>query len=181
MGKISIICPECRRQLSFMEVSGYQDKIVECPVCHFKAKVSVYLSGNSSRGAHGADDVPTELVMPPKSSYDVGQIRVKTTNEVQWLKEGSNVIGRRAKSGNADIKISNDEYMSRRNVQIDVIKRPHGYEHRLVEINSTNPVKLNGKNVGKGDILIIKYGDVITLGTTDILLEANDDDATRLA
>lgn len=181
MGKIFIVCPECRQQLSFNEVPGYRNMVVEYPKCHFKANASVYQSGAQARGAQGADEMATQLVMPPKSTSDVGQIRVKATNEIQWLKPGSNVIGRRAQTGNADIKISNDMYMSRRHVQIDVVKKPTGYEHHLVEINSTNIVKLNGKPINRGDILIIKFGDTLTLGETDIVLEANDEEATRLA
>lgn len=181
MGRIFIVCPECRQQLSFNEVPGYQNMVVECPKCHFKANVSVYQNGTQARGAQGADEMPTQLVMPPQSTLDVGQIRVKSTNEIQWLKPGSNVIGRRAQTGTADIKISTDMYMSRRHVQIDVVKTPSGYEHHLVEINSKNIVKLNGKPINRGDILILKFGDVMTLGTTDIVLESNSDEATRLA
>lgn len=181
MGRVFIVCPECRQQLSFNEIPGYQNMVVECPKCHFKANASVYQSGAQARGAQGADDMATQLVIPPKSTSDVGQIRVKSTNEVQWLRPGSNVIGRRAQTGTADIKISNDEYMSRRHVQIDVVKKGSGYEHRLVEINSKNIVKLNGRPINRGDILILKFGDILTLGITDIILESNDDEATKLA
>lgn len=180
MGKIYIVCPECHQRLSFNEVPGYQNMVVECPKCHFKANASVYQSGAQARGAHGADDMPTQLVTPPKSTGDVGQIRVKSTNEVQWLKPGTNIIGRRAQTGTADIKISNDMYMSRRHVQIDVVAKNGGYQHRLVEINSKNIVKLNGRDINRGDILVLNFGDVLTLGTTDIVLESNDDESTRL-
>lgn len=180
MGKIFIVCPECRQQLSFNEVPGYQNMVVECPKCHFKANASVYQSGAGARGGQGADEMPTQLVIPPNSTVDIGQIRVKSTGEVQWLKPGNNVIGRRAMTGTADIKISTDMYMSRRHVRIDVVKKPGGYEHRLVEINSTNIVKLNGKPINRGDILLLKFGDTLTLGTTEIVLESNSEEATRL-
>ena len=103
-----------------------------------------------------------------------------SSNEIQWLKPGSNIIGRRAETGTADIKISNDMYMSRRHVRIDVVKKLLGYEHHLVEINSKNIVKLNGKPINRGDILVIRFGDTLTLGKTDIILESRDDDSTRL-
>lgn len=181
MGKIYIVCPECHQQLSFNEVPGYQNMVVECPKCHFKANASVYQGGMRNRGAQGADDSPTELVFAPRSSVDIGQIRVIGTNEIQWLKIGRNIIGRRAETGTADIKISNDMYMSRRHVQIDVVKKLNGYEHHLVEIGSTNIIKLNNKPIKRGDILILKFGDVLTLGRTDIMLESNSDEATKMA
>ena len=181
MGRIHITCPECKKHLSFDEVPGYQNMVVECPICHFKANASVYQNkGTAKHNGAGVDDTPTQIVYAPTSSVDVGQIRVISTDEVQYLNEGKNVIGRRAESGDADIKISNDMFMSRRNVQIDVLKKPSGFEHRLVEINSTNSIKLNGAPVGRGDILVINYGDVITLGKTDIRLESNSDEATRI-
>lgn len=181
MGRIFITCPECRQQLSFEEVPGYQNMVVECPKCHFKANASVYQGGAQSRGRQAADDMPTQLVFAPSTSVDVGQIRVISTNEVQYLKVGSQVIGRRAETGTADIKISNDRYMSRRHIQIDVIKKGFGYEHRLIEIGSTNLPKLNGKELQRGDILKLKLGDVLTLGKTDIRLESNSDEATRIS
>lgn len=180
MGRIFIVCPECRQQLSFNEVPGYQNMVVECPKCHFKANASVYQSGSQARGAQGADETATQLVDPPKSNLDAGQIRVKGTDEVFPLKPGSNVIGRRAQSGNADIQIANDMYMSRRHVQIDVVKKAGGYAHHLVEINSKNVVKLNGKPINRGDILVLNFGDVVTLGNTDIILESHDEEATQL-
>ncbi|MDE6408841.1 MAG: FHA domain-containing protein [Muribaculaceae bacterium] len=180
MGKIFITCPECGQQLSFEEVPGYQNMVVECPKCHFKATANVYKGGKQARGAYGADEMPTQLIIPPKTVADIGQIRVKDTNEIQFLKEGKNIIGRRAKTGTADIKISTDMYMSRQHVLIDVVKKGNGYEHHLVEINSKNIVKLNGKPINRGDILILKFGDSMILGTTEIILEGNDEDATKL-
>lgn len=180
MAKIHIVCPECSKHLSFEEVPGYQNMVVECPICHFKANASVYQNRANNQKPTGADSMPTEIIYAPHSSVDVGQIRVMSTDEVQYLKEGENVIGRRARSGDADIKISNDAYMSRRNVRIDVVPASSGYEHRLVEINSTNVVKLNGQPVGRGDIIIINFGDVITLGNTEIRLESNSDEATKI-
>lgn len=181
MGKIYIVCPECHQQLSFNEIPGYQNMVVECPKCHFKANASVYLRGVQARGAQGADEMPTQPVLPPSPTLDVGQIRVIATNEVQRLKPGSNVIGRRAQTGTADIKISTDMYMSRRHVQIDVVKKNGGYEHHLVEINSKNIVNLNGKPINRGDVLVLKFGDILTLGTTDIAFESNDEESTKLA
>lgn len=180
MGKIFIVCPECRQQLSFTEVPGYQNMVVECPRCHFKANASVYQSGAQARGGQGADDDSTHLVNTHGLASDTGQIRVKESGEIKPLKTGSNVIGRHAQSGTADIQISDDKFMSRRHVQIDVVKKPGGYAHHLVELNSKNVVVLNGKPINRGDILVLKFGDVLTLGTTDVILEPNDEDATEL-
>lgn len=180
MNKIFLVCPNCRTRLSFPEVPGYQDKIVECPICHFKAAANVYQSGDLAKGGHGADDDATQLPSNLQQSYDIGQLRISTTNQRCPLKLGTNVIGRIAQSGKADIQITHDEYMSRRHAQIDVVKTPNGIEHRLVEINSKNIIKLNGSPIQRNDILILKFGDRMTMGVTDIYLETTDDEATQI-
>lgn len=182
MGKIYIVCPECRQTLSFNEVPGYQNMVVECPKCHFKANASVYQSGERARGASGSDSSETQLAGGPAFAgpAGLGQIRVKDTGESFVLKPGQNIIGRRASTGSADIKISDDIYMSRRHARIDAVAKNGGYEHRLYEINALNIIKLNGKPIKRGDILILKFGDVLTFGQTEIVFEEYDEEATRL-
>lgn len=181
MGKIFLVCPNCKTRLSFPEIPGYQDKIVDCPICNFKAKANVYMSGAMGQGGQGGNDDATQLpgaMMQQKN--DMGQIRVVTTGQHCPLKMGANVIGRLAESGKADIQITHDMYMSRRHLQIDVVKTAYGIEHHLVEINSKNIIVLNGKPIQRGDILKLNFGDKLTLGKTDIYLEETDDEATQI-
>lgn len=139
------------------------------------------MSGAMGQGGQGSDDEATQMpsaLMQQKN--DLGQIRVSTTGQRCPLKMGTNVIGRLAQSGKADIQITHDEYMSRRHLQIDVVQTPYGIEHHLVEINSKNIIVLNDKPIQRGDILKIKFGDKMTLGKTDIYLEETDDEATQI-
>ena len=139
------------------------------------------MSGAMGQGGQGSDDEATQMpsaMMQQKN--DLGQIRVSTTGQRCPLKMGTNVIGRLAQSGKADIQITHDEYMSRRHLQIDVVQTPYGIEHHLVEINSKNIIDLNDKPIQRGDILKIKFGDKMTLGKTDIYLEETDDEATQI-
>lgn len=181
MGKIFLVCPNCKTRLSFPEVPNYQEKIVDCPICHFKAKANVYQSGILGQGGLGSNDdatqMPYEMI---QRNLNMGQIRVATTNQCYRLKIGANIIGRLAQSGNADIQITNDEYMSRRHLQIDVLVTDYGIEHRLIEINSKNIVVLNDKPIQRGDIIKLKFGDKLTLGRTDIYLEGTDEEATLM-
>ena len=181
MKKIFLVCPNCRTRLSFPEVPGYQDKIVICPNCQFKAKADVYMSGDMGKGGQGSSDDATQMpgsMMQQKN--DMGQIRVSTTGQRCPLKMGTNVIGRLAQSGKADIQITNDQYMSRRHLQIDVVKTAYGIEHHLVEINSKNIIILNDKPIQRGDILKLNFGDKLRLGRTEVYLEETDDEATQI-
>ena len=131
MEKVILVCPSCRTRLSFAAVPGYQDKIVECPICHFKAKANVYQGGNIAKGGNGSDG-PTQISQQLTGAMynnDLGQIRVVNTKQCCPLKLGTNIIGRIAQSGKADIQITNDPYMSRRHLQIDVVKTDYGIEH----------------------------------------------------
>ena len=141
----------------------------------------MYQGGAAAKGGQGSDDEATQLpgsMMQQKS--DMGQIRVATTNQRCPLKMGPNVIGRIAQSGKADIQITQDPYMSRRHLQIDVVKTVHGIEHHLVEINSKNIIVLNGKPIQRNDILMLNFGDKLTLGKTDVYLEEMDEEATQI-
>lgn len=183
MEKVFLVCPSCRTRLSFAAVAGYQDKIVECPICHFKAKANVYQGGNVAKGGNDADSqtqMPTQLSGAMQCKNDLGQIRVVNTKQCCPLKLGTNVIGRIAQSGKADIQITNDPYMSRRHLQIDVVKTNYGIEHHLVEINSKNIIKLNGAPINRNDILKLNFGDKLTLGITDIYFEETDEEATQI-
>lgn len=181
MNKIFLVCPNCRTRLFFPETENYQKKIVECPVCHFKALANVYLGGKAGKGGYGSNDEATQLPQNIQySSFDIGQIRVVNTGQRCPLKMGKNVIGRIAQSGKADIQITHDEYMSRQHALINVVKGAHGIEHRLEEIGSTNIILLNDKPIQRNDILSLKFGDRITLGKTDIYLEKTDNEATRI-
>lgn len=75
MGKVFIVCPECRQRLSFNEIPGYRDMVVECPKCHFKANVSVYMNGSNARGGLGSAESQTQLIASDKSTRMNGQIR----------------------------------------------------------------------------------------------------------
>ena len=63
MGKLKIICPNCRSLLTIEETPGIADKMLSCPICRFRAKVSVYQQQALGSGKHGGDDdeEPTQV------------------------------------------------------------------------------------------------------------------------
>lgn len=186
MGVISVVCPNCRSRLSVQDVPGIQDKILPCPICKYKAKVSVYQIGQAGKGGQGSSDDATQLPgsLGQQMKNDTGQMRVIQTGQICELRMGTQVLGRLAQSGTADLQIGSDNYsdayMSRRHVQIDVKRTAMGIEHHLVEIGSKNIIQLNGRDIMRGDEIILNFGDKLTLGKTDIILEETDGEATRI-
>ena len=142
--------------------------------------------GKAGKGGLGASDEATQLPgsFGQQVKTDTGQVRVVQTGQICELHMGSQVLGRLAQSGTADIQIGNDnyndKYMSRRHVQIDVVKTARGVEHHLVEIGSKNIIQLNGKDIQRGDEIILNFGDKLTLGKTDLILEETNEDATQV-
>ena len=186
MELLTVVCPNCRSRLSLQNEPGIQDKMLACPICKYKAKVSLFQMGQAGKGGQGSSEDDTELPasLRQQRKTDPGQMRVEQTGQIIELCVGSLVIGRLAKSGTADVQIGNDnynaEYMSRRHVQIDVVKTAHGVEHRLVEIGSKNIIKLNGKDIQRGDVIVLHFGDRITLGNTELVFETTDQEATQI-
>lgn len=186
MNTFSIVCPNCRSRLSIQDAPGIQDKMLTCPICKYKAKVSVYQMGAAAQGGNGSSDEATRLPgsFGQQIKRDAGQMRVIQTGQICELRVGSQVLGRLATSGTADMQIGSDsykdEYMSRRHVQIDVVQTDSGIEHHLVEIGSKNIIQLNGADIQRGDEIILNFGDKLTLGKTELILEETDDESTKI-
>lgn len=187
MEKLQLSCPNCRSRLTVQNQPGIGDKSIACPICKLRAKVSVFMSGAASQGGHGASDDATQLpgmMQQTPTSLDPGQFRIVQTGQYISLRMGSQTIGRLAASSKADIKIGSDNYsdpyMSRCHVKIDVVKTAGGIQHRLEEIGSTNIIQINGQDILRGDVCILHVGDKVTLGKTDLVLEATDEEATRV-
>ena len=186
MSVLSVVCPNCRSRLKMKNEPGIQDKILGCPICKYKAKVSLYQIGQAGKGGLGASDDATQLPgsFGQQIKTDMGQMRVEQTGQICELRMGSQVLGRLAQTGTADLQIGSDNYkdmyMSRRHVQIDVVRTARGVEHHLVEIGSKNIIQLNGKDIQRGDEIILNFGDKLTLGKTDLILEETNEDATQV-
>ena len=74
----------------------------------------------------------------------------------------------------------NDPYMSRQHMKINVVNTASGLQHQLVEIGSKNIIKLNDKDISRGDVIVLKFGDKLTLGNTTLILEETDEEATKI-
>ena len=102
MGKLKIICPNCRSLLTIEETPGIADKMLSCPICRFRAKVSVYQQQALGNGKHGGDDdeEPTQVNFG-MMDRTIGSI-FHGAQEYS-LHKGKNTIGRKAKTGHADV------------------------------------------------------------------------------
>lgn len=184
--KIFVVCPNCRARLSFEPFAGYETRMIECPHCHYKAVAADYTPGTNMKPVSSSDDETQLPEFPPTSpgwqsaNQDYGQLKIIQSGQICPLKPGINVIGRNASTSTADIKVTNDPYMSRQHVRIDAIDVGLRIEHRLYEINSKNVIKVDGKPINRGDILILNFGTKLTMGLTDFIFEESSEEATKI-
>ena len=87
------------------------------------------------------------------------------------LHKGQNTIGRKAKTGHAEVQISDDRYMSRQHAVITIKEGGSGLEHHLQPTNPKNPIKVNGRLLQNADIVVLQWGDRLTFGHTELVFE----------
>ncbi len=165
-GKEIIVCPGCEKKF-FFEPSSDGKKSVSCPHCKASLEISV---------------MDGKVVKTEK----------KTTEKLDWLTSGhgkltivrfrgllggfgkksfplhigSNTIGRYDENLHCNIEIKNDAYMSRRSVNIEVIRKGSGFMFKFTVIRAANPVMHNNKPLVEGESVFLNYGDRIQLGNT---------------
>ena len=181
MGKIKITCPNCHSVLSIEEAPGISDKMLSCPICRFRAKVSVFQQQMLSRGSqNGDDDEPTQVNFG-SMARTIGCLFFG--KEEYSLHKGENTIGRKAKSGHAEVQISDDRYMSRQHAVITIKEGGSGLEHHLQPTNPKNPIKVNGQLLQNADVVVLQWGDRLTFGHTELVFDrphVEDEDQTMI-
>ena len=175
MGKIRITCPNCRSTLSIEETPGIGEKMLTCPVCRFRAKVSLYQQQAMGVGRQATDeDEPTQVNFGSMDDRTIGSLFLG--QKEYSLHKGQNTIGRKAQTGHAEVQLCDlngevDRYMSRQHAIIAIKEGGSGLEHHLQPTNPKNPIKVNGKPLENGDIVVLQWGDRLTFGHTELLFE----------
>jgi pSer/pThr/pTyr-binding forkhead associated (FHA) protein len=167
---ISVKCPHCKVGLK-VEETKIPTSILsfKCPKCKKEIPIS-YIEGKLEQ----QDSGDTVVQIKKKQNQGMGRLTVlqneSTPQQGFQLKEGENIVGRKAKVCTASICIfTDDKMMSRSHLNIEVKKNPKGgYFHYLSDNNSTNHTLYNGKNIESGDIFVLNDGDELIIGQTTI-------------
>ena len=168
---MKVICPNCKSLLTISTQEDISEKLLTCPRCKYKAKVSVYLQEMAK--IHPACSNDSTLLSPgiiQQMDRTVGVLYVD--GKGYQLHKGKNTIGRKATSSSAEIQIeSGDRFMSRSHACITVKDGMSGLEHQLEALNPKNPIKINGNILENDDLIVLQWGDNLTFGKTDIVFE----------
>jgi len=165
-----------------------------CPSCHYKAPFKQVIDysmhsddfSNRTTVADSTNVDNTEKTMvaintvgdktklvpglqQPKASLEISYKGVKI-GAATLPQTGNYNLGRRSSDSKAQIKLSPDMTMSRVHAAMRVMKGPNGGpEYQITTIKPENPVYVNGKEIGRGKICVLKNGDRIRLGETDLI------------
>lgn len=182
MQTVKVKCPNCGTTLVIENIPGISNRMLTCPVCGFRAKVSVFQQETDSYTITQTlyvDEEPTRVLLNDMD-HTIGVLRVYGKEYALHL--GNNTIGRKAKSGHAEVQISEDEYMSRQHAMINIEETSEGFVHKLTPTNPKNPIRVNDAQVLNGETISLKWGDKLQFGRTEIVFDKPliDDEATKL-
>ncbi|MBR5086555.1 MAG: FHA domain-containing protein [Muribaculaceae bacterium] len=168
MEKKRIKCPKCNSVLDVPFKDGEGVKHIACPVC--QAKLKINLDG-PKKGDNNDDDDGNETVIGGCKQYNYSVI---FNGMKQPLDRGKNTIGRRAFTSNAKIQLpAQDKYFSRSHIIIEVNVDSYGNTYATLSNHmNMNGTKVNGIPIGQTDIVKLKKGDLVTMGETTIIFEA---------
>lgn len=164
---ISIKCPYCNVGLKIDEKKIPSSiNSFKCPKCKEPISVSSLEQYGSLRKAE-----VTTVVVAPKQTV-AGTLTVlansETPAQVLNLNEGSLTIGRKSNASKATIGIvSEDKYMSREHIKLEVKKENGGgFKHFLSDNNSKNKTLYNSNYLEDGEVVVLKNNDEIIIGKT---------------
>ncbi len=168
---MKIKCPYCGK---ILEVKSKTDEKINlattlaCPLCKSKFSLSecerVKEEGGKPKSGSGEG---TEVNL---GKHIKGELKVLNSNLPNFkLKEGSNVVGRKAQTSQADVQIPAEipagqekHRFSREQIVINVVKTPKGYVHKMSLYKSkVNATYYNNVELQYGNSYILKDNDII--------------------
>lgn len=185
-----IQCPQCEVVLDVKNEEEVPEKRVFCPRCSTELLVKFKPKGDPVE-AHtyyakarkpAADSGETQLGGANYSTTAGGgsgrngsadgytYVRLMADGVSYPLKEGRNVVGRRATKSCATVQITtSDLTMSRQHIIINVTTLADGTKKVVLSnYQNKNPTLINGMQIDDGDAVRLSDGNTITIGRTTL-------------
>lgn len=173
------MCPHCQQFAIGVPARGRNLLKVSCPKC--KGAVSLVVDRPAPQtelgdglsddiGFDGFDDADTPKVNAVMRVYTKRRLLPDIKTDFPIVK-GSYFIGRADPDEQPEIPITGDTTVSRRSVQVEVIKGsdPDERLYSFTVIKATNPVTVNGKRLRAGESVFLNFDDKITMGKTELV------------
>ena len=187
-----IQCPQCQTVLDVKNQEETLEKHINCPRCgtelivKFKPKADpVEAHTFYARQKPTYDSCETQLggsFGGGSSSGDETQLGTGSANKVETyarlslngmtytLKEGRNIVGRRASTSPANIQLATDDLsMSRQHIIINVTTMSDGTKKAVLSnYQNKNVTSIDGFQIDSGDAIRLADGNTITMGRTTV-------------
>jgi uncharacterized protein YbaR (Trm112 family) len=180
METTNLCCPSCKTNLTLPAEKAKNEKLIlVCPKCKYSGNLNSFIKLQNPLIAEPKDH---ERVVDPtviaetnfQAALTIGVLAEKKTKEKFQLKQGLNRFGRKSSCSVCEHQFSNgDTFISRNHFEINVVfnKANLYFEHRLLDLGSVNGTLVNGNKLAKGDIVLLKAGDKLKVGKTELTFE----------
>lgn len=175
MEEKKVRCPGCGAVLEVRNSRSEAVKRITCPNCGMALQVTFPANLLPEAPTYYP---PNEAPNVPVSKGDVPVGVAKTGERPALLYEGQryslhngrNVVGRRAASSQATVQIpTDDRYMSRQHVVVEIGKTPRGHVKALLtNCNNKNATHVNGLPVENEDEVALQNEYEIRMGDTTV-------------
>ena len=191
---IKIKCPYCGAVLSVKNQADIESKNVTCPICKQKSPFTdfkrivdkmedehtQYPGGEEKTSYQKSSDPGTDIGR--RLNFTLGKLKVMPTGPSYQLKNGKNIIGRRASQSSADFQIATGENkrLSREHLVIEIKKvQGKGFVHYAsLYKQKTNKTYIGTELLEYGDCIVLNDGDIIKLPDVNIKFEIPDEEGT---
>ena len=200
-----LICPGCKNKAKVAEYEDYTRKLNEQAAAEKAAAEKAAAEKAAAEKAAAAQQIAkagngllnlggkTEETIPVYTpiNHDPGQFHNVKNEMFLPLRRGRMTVGRLAQSKVADIQIGKDaldQYMSRLHIDLSIERDASGSLRHIVREHvdaktgklPTNGTYINGRRMTGGEVAYLNFGDTITLGKTELILEHTDEEATQV-
>lgn len=180
MATVTIKCPFCGAILQASKVPDMEKRSITCSVCNHKNPFTKFKIIKVTPSNNGDGDTQTDFDEYTQTdiSINTGIGCLKSGSTTFTLKEGRNVIGRKAEKATADIQIDTGESreMSREHIVITVsYNTAKGYVHKLSLFKEkVNKVCVGTEEIVFGDTIILNDGNEITLPDAKLIFSTKE-------
>lgn len=176
----TVKCPSCGVLLEVRNSQNEEVKIINCPQCgttlrvRFSKLADEAIDAETHIAGGGGRDGET-IIARPVTAQD--RVYIVCGGKKYELSVGSHIVGRKASSSTADVQIETDDrYMSRHNALVKVSKANGLLIVTIANHKNQNPIKVGTVQLLSGDEVILRDGDVFTMGITKMTLKIEKDE-----
>lgn len=170
----TVKCPSCGVVLEVRNSKNEEVKIINCPQCRMALRVRFQRQTDEPMDAetHITGTNEEHKTVIAGLSSPVGKAFIVCEGRKYELREGNNIVGRKASTSTADVQLAvEDRYISRHNAVIKVGKMGDGLLLTIANYKNQNPIKVGDVTLLDDDEVVLENGDVFTMGLTKMTLK----------